>query len=349
MKKLRSLGLAVLVFLATALPAFGADMMMEVSIGLTADGMDYNDQSLQPGREYRFPLLVRYEDEVPSHLREEEMEGKRLTASLRQGNAASSPSIDLEGGRYYLVLKTKADYGTKASQLEVQVKLQDRGSGREISRASVQLTVGSSRMPDEAVGEVQEGEVFRVDNNYPVITKKQFQKLAEANGYRSVTLAGDGWEYTVNVTDLGDRNLYSTSAISQEVLDKYPAQNFRFLSFPAGPDFGGAGTMVLDVEELPEFDGEFYLYRRLGDRLYYLKSQYDPQEQTLTFRPSQLGNYLITDRKLGDVELGDVVTGASDNGYAPNPDTGGQRAIAPAALLGLAALVTGMVVTFQRR
>ena len=133
------------------------------------------------------------------------------------------------------------------------------------------------------------------------------------------------------------------------MLDKYPAQNFRFLSFPAGPDFGGAGTMVLDVEDLPEFDGEFYLYRRLGDRLYYLKSQYDPQEQTLTFRPSQLGNYLITDRKLGDVELGDVVTGAGDNGYAPNPDTGGQRAIAPAALLGLAALVTGMVVTFQRR
>lgn len=44
-----------------------------------------------------------------------------------------------------------------------------------------------------------------------------------------------------------------------------------------------------------------------------------------------------------------MVTGAGDNGYAPNPDTGGQRAIAPAALLGLAALVTGMVVTFQRR
>lgn len=349
MKKILSLGLAALVLFATALPAFGAEVMMNISIGLVTGGVDYNDQNLQPGREYRFPILVRYEDEVPSQLREEEMEGKRLTASLLQGNAASAPSLEVDGGRYYLVLQTKPDYSTKASQLEVQVKLQERPSGRELSRAAVRLTVGSSRMPDESVGEIREGDVFRVDNRSPVVTKKQFQRLAEQNSYRAVTLAGEGWEYTVNVTDLGDRNLYSTSAVSQEVLQKYPAQNFRFLTFPAAPDFGVQGTMVLDVEDLAEFEGEFYLYRRLGDRLYYLKSQYDPQEQTLIFRPSQLGSYLITDRKLGDVELGDVVTGAGGTVEdTPNPDTGGQRGIAPAALLALAALATGAAVTFKK-
>lgn len=355
MKKLLSFGMAALMLLITALPAFAADVAMDLSFRFEMDGVDFSDQNLQPDREYRFPVLVRYEDEVPSHLREEETEGKRFTVSLRQGgDAVYTPTLEVEGGRYYLVVKTKPRYSTKAAQVEFLIRLLDRATGAKIAEETVQLAVGSSRLPDENMGAVEEGEAFRVDNNFPVITKKQFQRLAEGNGYRAVTLAGDGWEYTVNVTDLGERNLYSTNAVSQDVLQKYPGQEFYFLSFPASPDFGVTGTMVLDVEDLTEFDGEFYLYRRLGNRLYYLKTQYDEEEQTLTFRPSQLGSYLVTDRKLGDVELsgtatgtgtGDAGTGASD---PLNPDTGSRQATGPAALLALVALITGAVVTFKK-
>jgi len=353
MKKLLSLGMAALMLLIAALPAYAADVTMDLSFRLEADGVDFTEQNLQPDREYRFPVLVRYEDEVPSHLREEEMEGKRFTASLRQGgDAVYPPTLEAEGGRYYLVVKTKPYYGTKAAQAELLIRLLDRSSGAKISEKTVELAVGSSRLPDESMGAVEEGEAFQVDNNFPVITKKQFQRLAEGNSYRAVTLAGDGWEYTVNVTDLGERNLYSTNAVSQDVLQKYPGQEFYFLSFPASPDFGVTGTMVLDVEDLTEFDREFYLYRRLGSRLYYLKTQYDEEEQTLTFRPSQLGSYLITNRKLGDVELSGATSGggnAGAEGSDPlNPDTGSRQATGPAALLALAALVTGAVVTFKK-
>lgn len=353
MKKILFLGMAALFLLATALPAFAADVTMNLSFRLEMDGVDYTGQNLQPDREYRFPVLVRYEDEVPSHLREEEMEGKRFTASIRQGGGAVySPALEADGGRYYLAIKTKPNYNTKATQVELLVRLQDRGSGRELSKATLQLAVGSSRMEDESMGAVEEGEALRVDNNFPIVTKKQFQRLAEGNRYRPVTLSGDGWEYTVNVTGLPDLNLYSTSAVSQDVLQKYPGQDFYFLSFPASPDFGVAGTMVLDVEHLTEFDDEFYLYRRLGNRLYYLRSQYDPEAGTLTFRPSQLGSYLVTQRKLGDVELPGAAGEASGGGIGTdipaNPDTGGRQAIGPAALLALAALVTGAVAAFQK-
>lgn len=350
MKKFFALGMAVLTLLLTALPVYAAESTMDISFQLESDGVDFSGRELQPDREYRFPILVRYEDEVPSHLREEEMENKRFTVSIRQGGeAVYTPSVEAQGGRYYLVVKTRPRYTTKTVQVELLVRLRQQNGG-ELSSSTVQFSVGSSRMLDEDMGTVAEGESLRVDNNFPVITRKQFQRLAEANRYKAVTLVGDGWEFTVNLTDLPDLNLYSTANLSQEVLQKYPDREFYFLSFPASPDFGVAGTMVLDVERLTEFDGEFYLYRRLGDRLYYLNTQYDEEAGTLTFRPSQLGSYLITDKKLGDVELssGDTVTGGTTVETAPNPETGGQRPAAPAGLLALAALSVGALVTLKK-
>lgn len=343
MKKFLCLTVAVLALLTTALPAFAKDVTMNLSFRTEA-------AELRPDREYRFPILVRYEDEVPSHLREEEMEGKKMTAAVRQGGeAVYSPTIEADGGRYYLVVRTKPYYSTKTTQVELLIRLQSQ-NGRELSSDTVLLTVGSSRMPDEEIETVMEDAVVQVINTSPVVTKQQFRRLAEENRYREVTLAGDGWEYTVNVTDLGDLNLYSSHALSQEIMQKYPDREFYFLSFPAAPDFGVTGTMVLDVEELTEFDGQFYLYRQLGDRLYYLRTQYDEEEQTLTFQPSQLGSYLITDGKLGDVELGSYVLGAmvTDPDAAPNPNTGGRQAVGPAALLGLSAMGVGLLVAFRK-
>lgn len=354
MKKLLCLGAAVMLLLAAAVPALAAEPSMNITVRPENDGVDLTDQNLFPDREYRFPILVRYEDEVPSHLREEEMDGKRFNVTIRQGGGAVyTPKVEAEGGRYYLVVKTKPNYTTKATQVELLLRLREQGGG-ELSQYAFGFSVGSSRMSDDEVGTVKEGEPFRVDNNFPVITKKQFRRLAEENGYRAVTLDGDGWQFTVSVADLPDLNLYSTAAVSQDVLQKYPDQEFYFLSFPASPDFGAAGTMVLDVERLTEFDGEFHLYRRLADRLYYLKTDYDEEEGTLTFRPSQLGSYVLTNRKLGDLELPSAANSAADSvaedpDAPPNPDTGGRNPdTVPMALLGLASLAVGLLVAFRR-
>ena len=163
----------------------------------------------------------------------------------------------------------------------------------------------------KGVEDLPAGEALRVSNAAPVLTSDHFRCLAEKNDGEEVILAGPGWEYQVDVTNVTDKNLYSTAAVLPEVLEKYPEQEFRFLSFPGNPDFQAPGTLTVDVSDLSaSYGGEFYLYRYLGDRLYYLRSQYDSENETLTFRPSQLGSYVITDREIGDMEVRRVMTGA---------------------------------------
>lgn len=309
MKKILSLALAaVMTLLATALPAFGAETPRALSLRLMVDGVDYSTASLQPGREYRFPVLVQYEDEVPGQLREEDLEGRRLTAVLRQGEELmETPALEEEKGKYSLVVKTKPVYDTAAAPAELTLRLINRAGGKELARAEVKLTVGSAPVAEEAIRTMAAGQAVKVENSAPVLTGEQLGRLAELNRNEPVTLAGDGWEYTAEVGGLDSQNLAASWALSMDVLEKYPGQSFYFLSFPGEPDFGAPGTMVLDVEELTEFDDEFYLYRRLDGRLYYLRTQYDSEAKTLTFHPSQLGSYLITDKKLTDVEPGSIV------------------------------------------
>lgn len=352
MKRLLSLGIAAATMLLLAVPAFGAGTKerMEISLRLTSDGVDVTGEGLRPGQEYRFPILVQYEDEVPSHLREAELEGRQLIATIQEGGTVlAAPRTVIDGGRCYLVVETKASYGTKPTQTEVLVRLRDQATGEELSQDTARLEVGSLRMEDTAA-DIGEGEAVPIDNSRPVVTAGQFRQLAEGNHWRAVTLNGEGWKYTVNVTGLGERNLYSTAAVMPELVEKYPEREFRFLSFPGAPDFETQGTLTVDVSDIVgEFGGDFYLYRKLGDRLYYLKSQYDEAEGTLEFRPSQLGSYVITDQELGDLELSRTGSGnsisISDDAVVEtlaNPETGA-RGVAGAALALVATTMTAVL------
>lgn len=302
MKKILSLVLAVMVLSTTA---FGA----ELSVRMVSGGADAQTEGLRPGEEYRFPLMIRYEDEVPSHLRLEEGEGKRFSLAIQTGEEVIlPPRIETERGRYYLTVTTKPVYGTETIPAEILVRLQDEKTGKELGRDTVRMEVGSQTM--KGVEALPAGEALRVSNAAPVVTEEQFRALWTKNDGEEVLLAGPGWEYQVDVADAAGQNLYSTAAVVPEVLEKYPEQEFRFLSFPGKPVFGAAGTMTVDVSDLAaSYGGEFYLYRYLGDRLYYLRSQYDPEAETLVFRPSELGSYVITDREIGDLEVKRVMTG----------------------------------------
>ena len=295
MKKILSLVLAVVILAASAQAAFGAELSVRLA--------DARQEGLRPGEEYRFPLMIRYEDEVPSHLRKEEGEGKRFSLAIQSGEEfILPPRIEMEKGRYYLTVNTKPIYDTKLAQAEILVRLQEEDTGKELGRDTVRFEIGSPAM--KALDDLPAGEAVRVSNAAPVLTAGHFKTLSEKNEGEDVTLAGPGWEYTVDVSGLEEQNLYSTAAVVPEVLEKYPEQEFRFLSFPGNPDFQTPGTLVIDVSDLTDSYGEeFYLYRCLGDRLYYLRSQYDPEGETLSFQPSQLGSYVFTDRKIGDMEL----------------------------------------------
>ena len=371
MKKILSFGLAMAMTAAMAVTAFAADVMNISFDFVNSDGADLSTENLRPNEEYRFPVLVQYGDEEPSHLTKEEMEGKRFAVTLQKGGTAvQTPVLEEDGGKYYLVVNTKANYAVKTTDVEFQVRLSNKSTGREIDKVSVQLTVGFPKMPDSALEGLGEGDSFPVDNATPIITAKQFEKLAKLNSYKAVTLSGDGWEYTVNVTDLPELNLYASSAAITEIVKKYENQEFKFLNFAAGPDFGVKGTLSINVSDVEdEFGGEFYLYRYLGGRLYFLNSEYSEGDGTVTFRPSQLGTYVLTDKKLSDVEVGGSggaggssssgssnssgnsgSTGSGSSGSGePNPETGDNSVAGIAAALALAALASAAAVSKKRK
>lgn len=304
MKRILSLALAILILGASAPAAFGA----ELSVRTISQGTDITQEGLRPGEEYRFPLMIRYEDEVPSHLRQEEGVGKRFDLAVQTGgDAILPPRIEVDGGRYYLVVNTLPLYGTTTIPAEIRVRLREESTGRELGQDTVRLEVGSQTM--KSVDEIPAGEAVRVSNAAPVMTAQHFRSLSEKNDGGEVLLVGPGWEYQVDVAGAEEQNLFSTAAVVPEVLERYPEQEFRFLSFPGHPEFPAAGTLTVDVSDLTaSYGGEFYLYRYLGNRLYYLRSQYDPEGETLSFHPSQLGTYVITDREIGDVEVTKVST-----------------------------------------
>lgn len=346
MKKILSFGLAAALAAAMAVTALAADIT-GISFDFTSSGSDMSAQSLLPDQEYRFPVLVRYGEEEPSHLTSSEMEDKRFTVTLKEGSTVvNTPTLEEEDGKYYLVVNTKANYTTKITDIAFQVRLSDRSSGRQLAETQVELTVGFPRMPDEAFENLTEGENLVVDNKTPVITAKQFEKLAALNSYKAVTLTGDGWEYTVNVTDLPDLNLYSTHAPITAIVQKYEDQEFKFLSFPGSPDFGVKGDLSIDVSDVEgDFDGKFYLYRYLGGKLYFLNSQYDEGEGTITFRPSQLGSYVLTNKEISDVQVDNSGNGSGTT----NPETGVGGVTGAAAAVALTALVSAAAVSIRKK
>lgn len=350
MKKILSLALAVMILGVSAPAAFGA----ELSVRTISQGTDVRQEGLCPGEEYYFPLMIRYEDEVPSHLRQEEGEGKRFDLTIQTGeDVIQPPRVEMENGRYYLVVDTKPVYGTETTQAEIAVRLQEEDTGKELGTDTVRFEVGSQKM--KSVEDVPAGEAVRVSNAAPVLTAGQFQSLSEKNDGDEVLLVGPGWEYQVDVAGAEGMNLYSTAAVVPEVLEKYPEQEFRFLSFPGNPDFQTPGTLTVDVSDLSaSYGGEFYLYRYLGDRLYYLRSQYDAESETLSFRPSQLGSYVITDREIGDVEVTRVATMrtlAAQVVEKPedNPRTGAKDAAGLTMLLGAGAALAAIAAERRRR
>ena len=154
-------------------------------------------------------------------------------------------------------------------------------------------------------------------------------------------------------------NLYSSQAPIRALVEQYGEQELKFLSFPGAPDFGVKGALSIDVSgEEEAFGGQFYLYRYLYGRLYYLTSSYDADNGELNFTPSRLGTYVISNKEL---KTG-AVSGGSDSGSAggsseggpsngsgsqPNPDTGANDAAGVALALAMASAAAA--VTAYRR
>ena len=154
-----------------------------------------------------------------------------------------------------------------------------------------------------------------------------FDKIAKINNYKNVTLAGNDWEFTVNVTDETTKNMVHNNAGIKAVLAAYPDQDFKFFSFPGKPSFSATGRMALNVDDIVDDFEKMYTYRYANGTIYRINATFDGDENTLTFRTNKLDNFFVTNKFIED---GTVVSDAEDtdtddtndsnNGSSSNPD-----------------------------
>lgn len=169
--------------------------------------------------------------------------------------------IEEHKGQYYLYVESRDTMTTKPVDIKYNVKLTPKSTTLPVFSQEVKFQYGYEEMGGDYIDSLDKGDTVEIDNSNPVITASQFNKIAKINDYKNVTLAGNGWEFTVNVSDESTKNLTHSNAGIKEVLSKFPDQDFKFFTFGAKPTFSGTGKLSLDVDDIVDDFDKMYTYR----------------------------------------------------------------------------------------
>jgi hypothetical protein len=327
MKKALSIVLAVVFVMVFAVTAFADVNNNSIIIGSDKDsGISLNNGLLKPGEEYRFPISVAINGADAAALNDDILDEYTLKfQNSGEGNSLSDMAIEKFGGVYYLVATVKAGWPATQTEEEYTLKLSKKGTSKDETTLTVNFTTGYAQVDDSYVDSLDYEDEVTVNNDAPVFTTEQIERIARTNEYDKVTLEGNNWSYNVNISGMKNTNMLYKNDSIKEILDKYPNNSFEFLTFPAGPQFKALGTLKIDVSNYADsYNEQFYVYRYNGSKLTLIKATYDPEEEILSFNTSYLDRFVITDKK---VNLVWVVTGNNSGtstlgSVAVNPSTG---------------------------
>lgn len=347
MKKILSLTLALMTAAAMSVTAFAA----VDSIGFEADenGMKLHQSLLSPGITYKFPVLIAKDGAVNADFTAQDMEGHRFDIKVNHGGSAiSTPNVVKEEDKYYLTFTTTGGHGAQATPVALQVRYLHNQSQQEVASTQMNFSVGHQGLSDTLLAGLIKGDVLEVPAATPVLNKQQIETLAKINDYGAVTFAYGDWTYTGKINNLSGLNLYSTQTPIPEIVQKYSNQQFKFLSFLGKPKFEERGLLTIDVADIQHaFGDQFFLYKYQDNHLYKLKFAYDQAAHTISFRPSDLGRYVITDKEITDLTLngagnpsgaGSSGSNSSPSGGEVNPPTGASEGLGLIAVFSLAAI-----------
>ena len=261
--------------------------------------------------------------------------------------------IEEHKGQYYLYVESRDTMTTKPVDIKYNVKLTPKSTTLPVFSQEVKFQYGYEEMGGDYIDSLDKGDTVEIDNSNPVITASQFNKIAKINDYKNVTLAGNGWEFTVNVSDESTKNLTHSNAGIKEVLSKFPDQDFKFFTFGAKPTFSGTGKLSLDVDDIVDDFDKMYTYRYADGKLYRINATFDADENTLSFRTNKLDNFLVTNELIKDgtvvTEVDNDNSSSSDkeeNTDKNNPTTGANDMINVAVMAAIASLAAaGTMVT----
>ncbi|MCI8491960.1 MULTISPECIES: hypothetical protein [Anaerotruncus] len=311
----------------------------DVNIGADEDGVVLGDDILEPGKEYKFPVSLTVGGKVVK-ITDKLMDGYKFSYSKISAKGMSRFEIEEYKGQYYLYVEARDTVGTKPVDVKYNVKLVRKSNNLSVFTQEVKFQYGYDEADSDYINGLDEGDVVEINNNNPVITGTMFDKIAKLNNYKNVTLAGNDWEFTVNVTDETTKNMVHNNAGIKAVLAAYPDQDFKFFSFPGKPSFSATGRMALNVDDIVDDFEKMYTYRYANGTIYRINATFDGDENTLTFRTNKLDNFFVTNKFIedGTVVSKDDVTDSNGTTTAPeenknNPSTGASDMINRAVMV----------------
>ncbi|WP_308752650.1 hypothetical protein [uncultured Anaerotruncus sp.] len=322
-----------------------------IAIGADEDGVVLGDDILEPGTEYKFPVSMIVGGKSVK-ITDENIKEFKFRYSKVSTKGMSRFEIEEYKGQYYLYVESRDTMTTKPVDVKYNVKLTPKSTTLPVFSQEVKFQYGYEELGGDYIDSLDKGDSVEIDNNNPVITASQFNKIAKINDYKNVTLAGNGWEFTVNVTDETTKNLVHSNAGIKEILAKFPDQDFKFFTFGGKPTFAGTGKLSLDVDDIVDDFDKMYTYRYADGKLYRINATFDADENTLSFRTNKLDNFLVTNELIKD---GTVVTEVDNDSSSSdkeentdknNPTTGANDMINVAVMAAIASLAAaGTMVT----
>ena len=267
---------------------------------------------------------------------------------------------------YELLLETRASFNTR--QTDVSFTLLTSGILPELDptagfanpiQSNLSFVVGWPRMTDDDIDSYAEGDTVTISNDYPVIMRRQLERLVRNYSYRPIHLAfEDGsWEYTGRMSGMSDTNFFTTQDVVPALMNRFD-QDFKFLSLPAGVTFPTNGEFRIDVSDVSDDWDRIYTYLFRNGNLTPISTSYDSLDDMIYFRTNFLGSFVMTDVEITDLNLivqpGEPEVEEPEEPYETLPETqnppmgvavgmsstGLLVGLGTASLLGAGALVT---------
>lgn len=326
MRKTLAILLAAMLSLSVAATAFAVDPKNNIVLGTDADsGLVLKDSLLEPGETYRFPVSISIAGAEATPLTEKMLEDYSFKISnTGEGASMSEFVLDKIGGAYYISATVKAGWPAVTTEEQYSMKLTEKSASKNAVEITVAFETGYKTVSDDYIASLAKEDEIKVNNDTPVFTKSQLDKISSINSNKKVTFANDNWNYSVIVSGMKDINMLHNNKAIPEILKKYENNNFEFLTFPAGTKFTTNGTMEIDASNYTDdFGGKFFVYRYLDGKLTLINSSYNAEDEVLSFTTNTLGRFVITDKAVNDAV---VVPGNGSNSGNPsnpsNPSTG---------------------------
>jgi len=204
-----------------------------------------------------------------------------------------------------------------------------------------------------------EGDTVTISNDTPIWTKKQIERLVEANNYKAITLEHEdgSWTYEGRMNGMGDTNFYTTQDVIPSIMNKYD-QDFKFLILPAGVTFPTNGEMRIDVSDVSVDWDRVYTYLYRNGKLTRINTTYDSQDDMIVFRTNYLGAFVMTPVEITDTTVLEQPTEVSPApspapgtgvGGTNNPNTGIPAGMNLIVGLGSLSLLTAGTVILRKR